>query len=321
MKKLKLENLSIGYDKVLINSISTSLQQGEIALLIGKNGAGKTTLLKTLFNEVPLLKGEILIDNQKLTKNNFYHHLSIVLSNSTVNSEMTVLEVLELGRFPYKKWYEKINKEEKKWIDKILNLTNLVEYKNITINKLSDGNLQKTFIARALVQNTDFILLDEPTTHLDLENKLMILDLLKTFAKEYNKGILFTSHDWQFAFSIADSLWNIDNQQFTSGNLEDVANKLNLFDSISTHQFNYLENRFIEKSNFIKRKIMLLVDDEKQYYWLKHSLMKHNFDVENQSNMSIQIIDSKYIIKNNQKIICEVLTVSEVIQFLKTTQF
>ncbi len=246
MKKLELKNLSIGYDKVLINSISTSLQQGEIALLIGKNGTGKTTLLKTLFNEVSLLNGSILIDNQELTKENFYHHLSIVLSNSTVNSEMTVLEVLELGRFPYKKWYEKINQEEKKWIDKILNLTNLEQYKNFPVNKLSDGNLQKTFIARALVQNTDFILLDEPTTHLDLENKLIILDLLKTFAKEYNKGILFTSHDWQFSFSIADNLWCIDNQQFISGNLEDVAKNQCLFESITTHHFNYFENKFIE---------------------------------------------------------------------------
>lgn len=321
MKVLELLNLSIGYDKVLVNSITTSLKQGEIALLIGKNGTGKTTLLKTLFNEVPPLKGKILINNDELTKNTFYHHLSIVLSNASISSEMTVLDVLELGRFPYKKWYEKINQKEKKWINKIIEFTNLKPYKDFSISKLSDGNLQKTFIARALVQNTDFIVLDEPTTHLDIENKLMILDLLKTFAKEFNKGILFTSHDWQFAFSIADNLWCIDNQQFISGNLEDVAKNKNLYESILTHQFDYLENRFVEKYNSNKVKISLLFDDEKNYYWLKHALLKYNFDVVNNSDVTIQIIENKYIIRKFNVNICEVITINETINFLKTIQF
>jgi iron complex transport system ATP-binding protein len=321
MKKLELVNLSIGYDIPLVNSISASLSQGEITLLIGKNGSGKTTLIKTLFNEVPYLKGKISINHNELTKENFYHHLSVVLSNTSINSEMTVLDVLELGRFPYKKWYEKVNHDEKKWMNKILELTNLKKYKHLSINKLSDGNLQKTFIARALVQNTDFIVLDEPTTHLDLENKLMILDLLKTFAKEYNKGILFTSHDWQFAFSIADNLWCIDNQQFISGNLEDVAIQLKLFESISTHQFNYSENKFIEKSNHIKRKVSLLLDDEKYDYWLKHALIKHNFEVVENSSLMIKIIDDKYVVFNNDNMIFETYTISQLLELLKTIQF
>ncbi|MCB9202876.1 MAG: ABC transporter ATP-binding protein [Flavobacteriales bacterium] len=318
-RTLQLSNLSIGYKKPLIKGISSVLTQGEIALLIGKNGVGKTTLIKTLMQEVLPISGAISINSDSLDVQNFHQYVSVVLSNTNIHSGLTVVELLELGRFPYKKWYQKITKKERKWINKIIEFTNLEKYKNYSINELSDGNLQKACIARAMVQDTDFLILDEPTTHLDLENKLMILDLLKNFSHTYNKGILFTSHDWEYSFKIADKLWCFKDNEFYSGETEDLALQLNLYEEIPYFEFNYAENTFIKKTENKSQKVDLSLTDEKTLFWFKHALLKNNFTID--SNAQIKIGFNKqnktFSIYSNNVLIKEVEFIYECINELK----
>jgi iron complex transport system ATP-binding protein len=115
--------------------------------------------------------------------------------------------LISLGKYIHYSFYFKLNETDKLEITEIINKLNLSEYQNKKLTELSDGNLQKAFIGRALAQNSPFIILDEPTTHLDEENKLTILSLLRNLAKSENKLILFSSHDWRLAKEFSDKIW------------------------------------------------------------------------------------------------------------------
>ena len=121
-----------------------------------------------------------------------------------------------------------ICKEDLEHVNSIISQLKLEEYRNIQLQKLSDGNLQKAFIGRALAQNSPIIILDEPTTHLDEENKIIILKLLRDLAKNHNKIILFSSHDWRLAKEFADKIWFINDQNLQEGLAEDILLKNNL---------------------------------------------------------------------------------------------
>ena len=120
--------------------------------------------------------------------------------------------------------------EDEAEIEQIIEKLNLSTYKNHLLSELSDGNLQKAFIGRALAQNTPMIVLDEPTTYLDEENKLIILELLKDLAQKQNKLILFSSHDWRIAKDFSDKLWWIKDEKILTGKIikSDKSNRLSI---------------------------------------------------------------------------------------------
>ncbi len=222
---LELKNTDIGYQTPLIEGVETSLELGEVCLLIGNNGVGKTTLIKSILNQIPVLHGEILI-NKKNIKNlstkEIAQQIAVVFSKSQIPANYTLQDLVSLGKFIHYPYYFELNNSDKQEVEEIIESLYLSEYKNLPLSKLSDGNLQKAFIGRALAQNSSFIILDEPTTHLDEENKIMILKLLRNLAKKHNKLILFSSHDWRLAKEFADKIWLINHQKLESGLSEDV---------------------------------------------------------------------------------------------------
>lgn len=211
---LKTENLSIGYkikkkDKVIISDISIQLKEGELVGLVGANGIGKSTLLRTLTNVQPKLKGEILINSKSLentTDLELAQSLSVVLTEPIASRNLTVFELVALGRQPYTNWIGSLSEADKTIINKAISQTNIDSLKNKKCFELSDGQLQKVMIARALAQDTDLIILDEPTTHLDMYHKAYILKLLQKLAKETGKTILFSSHEIDLAIQLCDSM-------------------------------------------------------------------------------------------------------------------
>ncbi|MFC4163676.1 ABC transporter ATP-binding protein [Epilithonimonas zeae] len=222
---LDLKNTSIGYSEPLISDINTSLQLGEVCLLMGNNGIGKTTLIKSILGQNKLLKGEISINgksNQKLNSNEIASQIAIVFSKAEIPDNYTVTDLISLGKYIHYPYYFKLNETDKQEISDIITKLNLSEYQNKKLTELSDGNLQKVFIGRALAQNSPFIILDEPTTHLDEENKLMILSLLRNLAKSENKLILFSSHDWRLAKEFSDKIWWIKDKKLIRGISEEV---------------------------------------------------------------------------------------------------
>lgn len=228
---LELRNTTIGYQKPLISEVNASLDYGDVCLLIGNNGVGKTTLIKSILNQIPLLKGEILI-NQKDIKNlsakNIAEQVAIVFSKSQIPANYTTEDLISLGKFIHLPFYYKLEKNDFEEVDKIVSQLKLKEYRNVQLQKLSDGNLQKAFIGRALAQNSPMIILDEPTTHLDEENKIIILKLLRDLAQNHNKIILFSSHDWRLAKEFADKIWFINEEKLQEGLAEDILLKNDL---------------------------------------------------------------------------------------------
>lgn len=225
---LELKNTDIGYKNPLMKGISTSLELGEVCLLIGNNGVGKTTLIKSILNQVPLLNGEILLQNQSissLSPKKIAEQIAVVFSNTNISNNYTLTDLVSFGKYIHYPYYFELNKSDKEHVEEIIEILALDGYRNFPLTQLSDGNLRKAFIGRALAQNSPMIILDEPTTHLDEKNKLMILQLLRQLAESQNKTILFSSHDWRLSKEFADKVWYIKNEELQSGITEDILIK------------------------------------------------------------------------------------------------
>ena len=176
---------------------------------MGANGIGKSTLLRTLIKVQPALSGTISLNNKDLQTTStldLAKQLSIVLTESLTSKNLTVFELVALGRHPYTNWIGNLTDEDNAIVNESLAQVNIIELKDKRCYELSDGQLQKVMIARALAQDTDVIVLDEPTTHLDMYHKAYILKLLKKLTEETGKTILFSSHEIDLAIQLCDTM-------------------------------------------------------------------------------------------------------------------
>ncbi len=211
---LKTKNLSIGYSSkkvqtVVASNINIELQQGELIGLIGANGIGKSTLLRTLTKVQYPLNGKVFINNKNLDQfesNELARALSLVLTEPIASKNLSVIELVALGRQPYTNWVGNLSTDDITIVNKAMSQTNIEDIKHKKCYELSDGQFQKVLIARALAQDTDLIILDEPTTHLDMYHKAFILKLLQKLAKETKKTILFSSHEIDLAIQLCDKI-------------------------------------------------------------------------------------------------------------------
>lgn len=211
---LSISNLSIGYQTkkaktVVASNINIELHSGQLIGLVGANGIGKSTLIRTLTNVQTSLDGTIQINNKPIEQYSnieLAKVLSLVLTESVVSKNLSVFELVALGRQPYTNWVGNLTQNDLEIINKALFQTNLTEIKHKKCYELSDGQLQKVMIARAFAQDTNLIILDEPTTHLDMYHKAYILKLLQKLAKDNNKTILFSSHEIDLAIQLCDKL-------------------------------------------------------------------------------------------------------------------
>jgi iron complex transport system ATP-binding protein len=197
----------------VVSDISFELNKGELCAIVGINGAGKSTLLRTLGKVQEKLSGNIHLDDKDLesyTSLDLAAQLSVVLTEPIASKNLTVAELLALGRLPYTNWLGALSQQDKTQIDNCLQQLDLITLQNKQCHELSDGQLQRVLIARAMVQDTPIILLDEPTTHLDLYHKVQILKLLQKLAKEHQKTILFTTHEIDLAIQLCDKILILD---------------------------------------------------------------------------------------------------------------
>ncbi|MEY8760043.1 ABC transporter ATP-binding protein [Chryseobacterium tongliaoense] len=222
---LQIRQANIGYSKTLISDANAHLNLGDVCLLIGNNGVGKTTLIKSILHQIPLMSGEILINHtnvKNLSVKEIAENIAVVFSKSIIPQNYTVEDLISLGKYIYYPYYFELKKEDRGEVSTIIKELELEQYQYTLLKNLSDGNLQKAFIGRALTQNSPIIILDEPTTHLDEKNKIIILKTLRKLAKEQNKLILFSSHDWRLAKEFADKIWYVKDNCLYSGIVEDV---------------------------------------------------------------------------------------------------
>jgi len=191
-----------------------------MAAIVGVNGIGKSTLLRTLGKVQPRLSGNIHIKGKLIetyTAIELATELSVVLTEPIASKNLTVLELISLGRQPYTNWIGTLSKKDKSITQNALQMVALNELQHKKCYTLSDGQLQKVMIARALTQDTRIMLLDEPTTHLDLYHKVQVLKLLRHIAHETNKTILYTTHEIELAIQLCDKIMILDNGKNTFG--------------------------------------------------------------------------------------------------------
>lgn len=228
MAFLELKDCNIGYHSPLLKAVNATLNLGEVCLLMGNNGVGKTTLIKSILHQTPVLDGEILLDNRpikKLTFQEISQKIAVVFSKAQHHNNFTVRDLISFGKYIHYPYYFELSQDDQLEVAEVIDRLQLTEYSDTPLTHISDGNLQKAFIGRALTQNSPFIILDEPTTHLDESNKIMILEVIRTLAKTQEKLILFSSHDWRLAKEFADKIWLIQNQHLSSGITEDILIK------------------------------------------------------------------------------------------------
>ncbi|WP_378188341.1 ABC transporter ATP-binding protein [Aquimarina sp. W85] len=222
---LTTEDLSIGYYykkslEVVAANINLRLFKGELVGLVGANGIGKSTLLRTLSKVQTPLHGKVFLDDKDL-KNykslELASKLSVVLTETIASKNLTVQELVALGRQPYTNWVGKLSTTDISIVQQAIEVTQIKELVHKRCYELSDGQLQKVLIARAIAQDTPFIILDEPTTHLDVYHKAYIMKLLKRLAFETQKTILFSTHEIDFAIQLCDKMIVMNREGFEFG--------------------------------------------------------------------------------------------------------
>ena len=211
---LSTSNLTIGYQSkkeniVIAENLNLNLQSGKLIALIGANGIGKSTLLRTLCGIQKPLSGSVLLNDKDILKYeplSLAQNLSLVLTDKLPPSNLTVFELVALGRQPYTNWLGKLSDIDLEKVNHAMKLTQIQHLSNKKHHEISDGQLQKVLVARALAQDTPLIILDEPTTHLDLLHKVSIFKLLKELSEATNKCILFSTHDIDLAIQLSDEM-------------------------------------------------------------------------------------------------------------------
>ncbi|KOS06244.1 ABC transporter ATP-binding protein [Flavobacterium akiainvivens] len=211
---LSAQLLGIGYKAkkesiIIAENIDIQLKAGSLTALIGANGIGKSSLLRTLTGIQAPLSGSVLLNNQPVnqyTPPQLAQQLALVLTEALPPGNLTVYDLVALGRQPYTNWLGSLSAEDKAIVSNALQATDIEYLAHKKHYELSDGQLQKALIARALAQDTPLIVLDEPTTHLDLPNKASLLQLLKKLALEQDKCILYSTHDLDLALQLSDEI-------------------------------------------------------------------------------------------------------------------
>ncbi len=212
-----LNHLTIGYKQAVVSDINQELRPGCFVCLLGRNGTGKSTLLKSLAGLITPLSGEIRIEDCKLsdfTTAELARKVGLVLTQVPELPNTTLRELVAYGRLPYATWLGKLSREDLAAADLAISKLGIEPLADRHIGELSDGERQKSMIARALAQGTDYLLLDEPSAFLDYESKQELMSLLVQLAHEEHKAILLSTHDHELAHKYADVIWSI-----TSGSL------------------------------------------------------------------------------------------------------
>lgn len=236
---LKTENLSIGYQSkktknIVASAINLSIEKGKLITVLGKNGIGKSTLLRTISKVQKSLNGAVFINQknlEKLSNKELSTALSLVLTERLPESQLTVFELVAIGRQPYTNWIDKLSTTDLEKINWAIEQTEINHLKNKRFYELSDGQLQRVLIARALAQDTEIIILDEPTAHLDLHHTIKIFTLLKNLVEKTSKTIILSSHEVNLSIQFADEIVLFTDEKVHTGTALELM-KNDAFDNL-----------------------------------------------------------------------------------------
>ena len=203
---IELKKVTAGYpSKTVLSEISLSVPKGTLISVIGKNGSGKSTLLKTVIGIINAKSGEMLVDGEsELSRQSMAKKVSYLAQGKSV-SDMTVEQLVLHGRFPHLSYPRRYSKKDREISSAALRQMGIADIAGTPLSALSGGMRQKAYIAMALAQDTDYILLDEPTTYLDISNQVELMKILRSLA-DRGKGIVAVMHDLPLAFGFSDRI-------------------------------------------------------------------------------------------------------------------
>ena len=275
-------NVTIGYHQKKHNiqvhsNLNFRLYQGELTCLLGANGSGKSTLLRTLSAVQPSLSGTIYLLGKPLdsyTERERSRTIGVVLTERTQTGGLTVSELVSLGRQPHTGFFGRLNTTDKELIQHAIESVGITRLAHAYMAELSDGERQKAFIAKALVQECPLILLDEPTAFLDVVSRIEIMTLLRKLAREERKAILLSTHDIDQALLLADRLWLLRaHEGIACGVTEDLIlnNQLDTLFPESNICFNNQNGTYVPRSTYTHN-IVIKTADERLRHWTENAL-------------------------------------------------
>ena len=205
---LSVRNLSAGYgSKTVLSDINFDLAEGQIISLIGPNGSGKSTLLKTLMGDLPPLKGSVFLDGRDLialSRSEVAKIMAVMMTGNIRPEWMTCREMAASGRYPYTGLLGKLGKKDSEAVDEAMELTGTSDLASLYITEISDGQRQRVLLAKAICQEPRILILDEPTTFLDIRYKLEFLNLLRVLAERCRVTILMSLHELELVRLVSD---------------------------------------------------------------------------------------------------------------------
>ena len=226
---LEIEKLSVGYKRrPLIADFSAKLKEGTTTALIGRNGAGKTTLIKTLTRQLNPLKGQIWLDRRELSsysRNELSKLMAVVTTEQNMAGGLRLKEFVEMGRIPFTGRFGRLSEEDREVVEQALKSVDLIHKQESFVSELSDGERQKGMLARALVQQTPLIIMDEPFSFLDIATRLEMNVLIRKLAHENNKTILYSTHEVGEALRMADEIWILTKNNMVAGPPQKLIDK------------------------------------------------------------------------------------------------
>jgi len=252
---LETKSLSAGYGKkIIVNDVNLDIEPGKIMTLIGPNGSGKTTILKTILRQLEPVSGCIYLNGEMLNKldgNTIARNISMVTTKRPKTEVMSCREVVSTGRYPYTGRLGILSKEDALIVDDAISFMQIEDISECDFNTISDGQKQRVMLARAICQQPRVLVLDEPTSYLDIRYKLDILKKIRILAREKNVAIIMSLHELDLAKKISDIIVCVeDNHVGMIGTAEDVFSK------------GYIPKLYgIDENSFDEKNGMLIIED------------------------------------------------------------
>lgn len=306
---LNTQNLAIGYSKkknqtIVQSDLNLSLKAGELVCLIGQNGCGKSTLLRTLAGLQKPLKGKVLIDNRELSRIKIHEKaqkLALVLTDKVDIENATVIDIVRLGRQPYSNWWGSLSESDNAIVTESIEMVHLTHKTNAYLNELSDGERQRVMIAKALSQDTPLILLDEPTAHLDLPNRVEIMLLLHKLAHQTSKSVIISTHELDMALQAADRIWLMTKTNgIECGVPEDLVLQGHFHEAFQSESyfFNSANGNF--SMNYPMTKKVWVEGDKTRMYWTLRALARAGYMVVQDADVAVKISADNWTINTQE---------------------
>ncbi|OSB18433.1 iron ABC transporter ATP-binding protein [Clostridium sporogenes] len=256
---INIQDFTIGYNnKVIVKNFNLQVDKGDMLTIIGPNGSGKSTVLKAIGRLLKPMEGIIHLDGKLLwdmSNKDIAKEMACLSQHNNAPKDMTIRRIVGFGRNPHKAWFESLNKEDEEIIDWALENTNLKHMENKKITSVSGGERQRAWLAMALAQKPKVLLLDEPTTYLDINNQIEILELVRQLNENLKLTVVMVLHDLNQAAKYSNRVLVLKNGEIQAlGKPEEILNKKLIRDVYSV-DMNILKNQFGEKLIFIPKKI------------------------------------------------------------------